>query len=418
MDDLGFSTDMCGQGFSGARYGDPRNIVCCPVSGIDHHELINGAPLLHQLSDFLIGNPAFQDMPRKFKFAISGCGCDCTRAISNDLAFVAVTKNRRVGYTVLAGGSVGSSLPGPRLAQPLGIFLPPKLAFDVAIATIALHREHSSRESKSKARFKWLLHNWGHAKLVAMLEDKLGHQFERYEGPPFSRKGIHEGSHQQRQNHFSFLHIPVLGGILSADDLTNLADVADTYGNGDIRLTPTQNVIIPYVKDMAACVDTVAKMGYALECSHLRWNSMGCASDFCGKTVAPHAKELNAQLVERLETRFTSDVLDRAGLRIHVSGCPNNCCANVISEIGLAGRLTRKDGALKQYYHILLGGSYGTAAIQGRVIKEDVPAARVVSELEQVVARYSLNKTPNESFGDFCRRQSRQALHSYLNTSE
>lgn len=418
MDDLGFTTDMCGQGFSGARYGDARNIVCCPVSGIDRHELINGAPLLQQLSELLIGNPAFQDMPRKFKFAISGCGCDCTRAVTNDLAFVAVTKDERVGYTVLAGGSVGASLPGPRLAQPLGIFLPSEDAYNLALAGIELHREYSSRESKAKARFKWLVHTWGREKLVTMLETKLGHPLEQYSGPSFTRNDTHEGCHQQRQEGYSYLHIPFQGGILAHDDLLHLANIADTYGTGDIRLTPTQNVIISHIADISSCMTAINNLGYSLDGSQLQWNSMGCASDFCGKTVTPHAKELCTRLVDRLETRFPRDLLHRAGLRIHVSGCPNNCCANVISEIGLAGQLGRDAGALKQHYHILVGGSYGTIATPGQVIKEHVPANNVVSEIEQLVTTYTQIGNPNETFGEFCRRHSKQVLNRYLDPGE
>lgn len=418
MDDLGFTTDMCGQGFSGARYGDARNIVCCPTSGIEPNELINGASLLHELSEFLIGNPAFQDMPRKFKFAISGCGCDCTRAVTNDLAFVAVTKNESVGYTVLAGGSVGASLPGPQLAQPLRIFLPKEDAYAVAVACIELHREYSSRESKATARFKWLIHNWGFEKLVTMLEDKLGYHFDQYMGSPFSRRDIHEGCHHQRQEGYSYIHLPFQGGILSTTDLLNLANVADTYGNGEIRLTPTQNVIIPYVADKLSCIKTIINLGYSLDGSRLRWNSMGCTSDFCGKTVTPHAKELVNHLVTRLETRFLPDILLRAGFRIHVSGCPNNCCANVISEIGLAGRLTREDEGLKQNYHLLLGGSYGTTAIQGRMIKENIPAENVASELEQLVTNYIQISKPHEAFGEFCRRHSIKTLQSFLHPLE
>jgi sulfite reductase beta subunit-like hemoprotein len=353
-------------------------------------------------------------MPRKFKFAISGCGCDCTRAVTNDLAFVAVQKNERVGYTVLAGGSVGSSLPGPRLAQPLGIFLPQEDAFDVALASIELHKEFSSRESKAKARFKWLIHTWGHAKLVSMLEEKLGKRLEKYTGPPFSRSDFHEGFQRQNQKGHSFLHIPIQGGILSSNDLTNLANVADTYGNEEIRLTPTQNVIIPHIANQTPCLNAVNELGFSIEGSHVRWNSMGCASDFCGKTAPPHAKELCAQLIDRFETRFSRDELNQAGFRIHISGCPNNCCANLISEIGLAGRLTRKDGTIKQYYDILLGGSYGTTAIQGRVIQENVPVEDVVSRLEQLVTNYSQTKHPNETFGEFCCRRSVNALNNKL----
>jgi sulfite reductase (ferredoxin) len=417
MDDLGFTTDMCGQGFSGARYGDPRNIVCCPVSGIDQNELVNGTPLLHKLSEFLIGNPAFQDMPRKFKFAISGCGCDCTRAVTNDLAFVAVRQDERVGFTVLAGGSVGSSLPGPRLAQPLGIFIPSEEAYDVAIASIKLHREYSSRESKAKARFKWLFHSWGRDKFVQALSDKLGNQFDSYTGPSFSRGGVHEGIQPQKQAGFSYLHLPILGGSLSSEDLTNLAHIAETYGNGELRLTPTQNIIIPYITQQMQCLNAITKLGFSVTGAPMYWNSMGCASNFCGKTMTPHAKELCAQLIHRLETRFSHELLEEAGLRIHVSGCYNNCCANVISEIGLAGRLIRTDSAMNQCYHILLGGSYGLTAHQGTVIQENVPVENVVPMLEQLVYHYSQKKTAHETLHKFCLRHSPLELQNFLRPS-
>ncbi len=417
IDDLGFTTDMCGQGFSGARYGDARNIVCCPVSGIDKNELINGAPLLNKLSEFLIGNPEFQDMPRKFKFSISGCGCDCTRAVTNDIALVAVQQDERVGFTVLAGGSVGASLPGPRLAQPLGIFISLDDAYDVAIASIEIHKEHSSRESKAKARFKWLFHSWGRDKFVQVLSNKLGKQFDTYTGPSFSRPGVHEGIQPQIQEGFSYLHLPILGGLLSSEDLTNMAHLADTYGNGELRLTPTQNIIIPDITQQTQCLKAVTKLGFNLAGSQLHWNGMGCASDFCGKTVTPHAKELCAQLINRFETRFSQEFLDEAEFRIHVSGCHNNCCANVISEIGLAGRLIRTDDAVNQLYHILLGGRYGQTANQGTVIQENVPVEKVGPMLEQLISHYSQQKTTQETLYEFCLRHSPLELQHFLNFS-
>lgn len=414
MDDLGFTTDMCGQGFSGARYGDARNIVCCPVSGIVQNEVVNGSFLLNKLSDFLIGNPDFQDMPRKFKFAISGCGCDCTRAVTNDLGLVAVKKTERPGFTVLAGGSVGSSMPGPRLAQSLGIFIREEDAFEVAIASIDLHKTYSSRENKAKARFKWLINTWGKDKFIKMLEEKLGKKFEEYVGSPFTNNGLHEGIQQQRQEGYSFLHIPIQGGILSFNNMMNLANLADTYGKGEIRLTPNQNVIIPHIAEIRSCISSVKDAGFSLDGSQLRWSGMACASNFCGRTAVPHAKELYAQLVARFETDFTRAFLNQAGFRIHVSGCPNNCCANQISEIGLAGRLTRDDGVLKQHYHILLGGSYGIAARQGRIIEENVPAENIPSKLAQLVTTFQKIKDSNETFGEFCSRLSQSSLQRYL----
>jgi sulfite reductase beta subunit-like hemoprotein len=156
LDELGFTTDMCGQGFGGARYGDVRNIVCCSTSGIEKGEILNGYPMVEELTNFFVGNPDFLDMPRKFKFSVSGCGYDCTRAQINDLAFVAVENDDEIGYAILVGGSIGSSLPGPRLAKPAGIIVRPENAFEVAVAAAEIHRDYSNRESKAKARFKWL----------------------------------------------------------------------------------------------------------------------------------------------------------------------------------------------------------------------------------------------------------------------
>ena len=82
MEKLGFTTDMCGQGFAGPEYGDVRNVVCCPASGIERDELIDVRPLLGRLSDYFIGNQEFQNMPRKFKVSISACQSDCTRAVA------------------------------------------------------------------------------------------------------------------------------------------------------------------------------------------------------------------------------------------------------------------------------------------------------------------------------------------------
>jgi sulfite reductase beta subunit-like hemoprotein len=204
---------------------------------------------------------------------------------------------------------------------------------------------------------------------------------------------------------------------MSSEDLINVADVADTYGIGELRLTPTQNIIIPHITQKTKCLNALQKHSFNLTGAQLHWNSMGCASDFCGKTVAPHAKELCAQLINRFETQFSHELLDEAGFRIHISGCYNNCCANVISEIGLAGRLIRADGAVTQSYHILLGGSYGMTANQGTVIQENVPVQKVVPMLEQLVSHYSQKKTSHETLHEFCLRHSPLELQNFLKPS-
>jgi sulfite reductase beta subunit-like hemoprotein len=414
MEGLGLTTDMCGQGFGGARYGDARNIVCCPASGIAGNEILDGSSLMRELTELFVGNPDFLDMPRKFKFSISGCGLDCVRAVTNDLALAGVVREGEPGFTPLVGGSVGSSLPGPRLAKPVGVFVEEKDAYDVAVATIEIHRDYGNRESKAKARFKWLIENWGLEKFLDKLEEKLGKTLERYDGPAFVERGDHSGVQPQSQPGYYYLNVPLLGGRLSSDQALAIANLAGEFGNGDLRLTPTQNITIANVREKDALLEKLEENGFSFSGSRLRWTSMGCASDFCGKTQSPHAKEILKETIEHLEGRFGAETLDGAGFRIHISGCPHNCCANQIAEIGLGGRLTKEGETREQTYDVYLGGRSGPEPRFGRVAGEKVPAGELKNELESLLVSYLERRDPSEDLGEFCNRREKTELESFL----
>jgi sulfite reductase beta subunit-like hemoprotein len=415
LDDLGFTTDMCGQGFAGTRYGDIRNILCCPASGIEEGEILNGFPLVDQLTEFFIGNPDFLDMPRKFKLSVSGCGNDCTRAQINDLAFVAVRKDAEIGYALLVGGGMGPSLPGPRLARPAGVLILPDDAFDVAVAIAEIHRDHGNRESKAKARFKWLIESWGMDKFVGALEKKLDRRFEPYNGPTFQGRCDHEGVGPQNQKGLRYVNIPILGGRLTRDEMVGIADVAEEFGGGELRLTPTQNVIVPHVLEADILLERLGTMGLRVKGSKVRWNSLGCSSDFCGKTVSPHAKDVLKEVVNQLESSVPLDLLDEAGFRVHINGCPNNCCPSLISGLGLNGRQVQEGGETSQTYDILLGGCYGSETSFGRVVEKNVPLDGLKPILVSLLRNYGEHRTPSEELGSFCRRRSILELRAYLN---
>jgi len=414
MDELGFTTDMCGQGFGGARYGDPRNIVCCPASGIEKGEILDGFPLVKQLTDFFVGNTDFLDLPRKFKISISGCGSDCTRAETDDLAFVAVKKGKEVGFVMLVGGSVGASLPGPRLAKPVGIFVRPREAFDAAVATVEIHRDFGNRESKAKARFKWLVESWGVEKFAAVLEGKTGKAFERYDGPIFLRHGDHEGVQPQSQEPYCYVNIPILGGRLTGNEMTMIANLAEEYGNGELRLTPTQHIIMANVEEKDALLKHLEEMGFSFAASSLRWSSLACASDFCGKTQDPHAKEVLRNIVEHLEQRFDRKLLDEAAFRIYVSGCPNSCCASMVADIGLAGRLVKEGNGARQTYDMFLGGGFGLNPGFGRPVEERVSAEELRYKIASLLDNYLKRRMSSESLRGFCNRVTVGELKAYL----
>lgn len=418
LNDMGFTTDMCGQGFRGARYGDVRNIVCCPVSGIEEGELLDGEPLMRELTGFFVGNSDFLDMPRKFKFSISGCGRDCTRAQINDLALVAVERDGEAGYTALMGGSVGASLPGPRIAKYTGAFIRPEDAFDFAVAVIELYRDNGNRESKAKARFKWLLETWGLDKFLTMLKERLGGPLERYDGPVFSGRGEHVGVQPQSQEGHHYINVPIPGGRLTAHEMVRFAELADEYGRGDLRLTPAQNIMIPHVKEKEALLKALKEGGFSLEGPALRWTSMGCSSDFCGKTRSPHAKEVLNQILHHLEQNFDKAFLDEADLVLHINGCPNNCCASNIAEIGLNGKLKKEGGEMVQTYDVSLGGGFGPEPIFGRLVAEKVAPGELGAGIASLLEIYRERRRASESLGDFCRKHSVDELRRFFMQQE
>ncbi len=404
MDDMGLTTDMCGQGFVGPRYGDPRNIVCCPASGIELNEILNGSSLVKDLTDFFVGNHNFLDLPRKFKLSVSGCGSDCTRAEVNDLALVAVKKGDEVGFTLLVGGSIGSSLPGPRLARHIGVFIEPQDAIDVVVETLEIHRDYGNRESKAKARFKWLIEEWGLNKFGTVLEEGLGKTLERYEGPVFLRETDHEGVQPQSQQGQYYVNIPMLGGRLVDSEMNLIADLSEDYGSGQLRLTPRQNIIIPNVREKDALLRQLEKAGFSFNRSILRWRSIACPSDFCGKTQSHHAKEVLKEIVEHLERCFDSRVLDEAGFRIHISGCPNDCCASTTADIGLSGKLIKEGNETTQAYDVHIGGRLGSEARFGRLTEEKVPAPALKQKIAPLFGNYLEKREPSETLGDFYNR--------------
>lgn len=410
MDELGFTTDMCGQGFTGARYGDVRNIVCCPVSGIEKGELIDVYPLVKKLTDFFTGN---RDLPRKFKIAISGCGSDCARVEVNDLGLVAVEKDGEIGFTMTVGGGVGASLPGPKLAEPTYAFIKPEDAFDMVVASVEIHRDHGNRESKAKARFKRLIDEWGVKKFLSVLEENTGRKLEEYNGPLYLNEKDHRGIQPQTQEGHYYVHIPLIGGLLTAHHMTKLAELAKEYGNGELRLTPQQNIIVANVKDRDAVIGKLKRLGFQLHGSSLRWSSVGCPSDFCGKTKEPHAKDAVKSVVKRLETRFNLNVLNDAAVKVHVSGCPNDCCAAWTAVIGFQGKLVKEGVELKQRYGLLLGGEPAKSKLARQVI-EKASLEELENGLEALLKKYVELKRGRETFAEFCNRHTITELKSYL----
>ena len=219
----------------------------------------------------------------------------------------------------------------------------------------------------------------------------------------------------QKQKGYYFMNIPIMGGVLSIEQMASLAEIAIEYGNGELRLTCTQNVILPNIQEKDPVLKRLDSIGFSFQSSKLQWTSMGCASAFCGKTKSPHAKEVVKDSIEYLENNFTAEAIAEAKFRIYASGCLNNCCANLLAEIGLRGKLSMgKEEKLEQKYDIMLLDECDEEPCLGRVIEKSVLAKDVKYKLKNLLVNYYKNRMAVEELGHFCKRHTKDELSKYF----
>ncbi len=140
----------------------------CPLAGVTAHEVIDASPVIRAVAQRFIGDPAFSNLPRKYKTSISGCDAQCTNPEINDVSFVGVLgSNGRPGYDLQVGGGLSTN---PMFAQRLGAFVEPDRVAEVWAGVTGLFREYGYRRSRNHARFKFLVKDWGPEKVRDVLE--------------------------------------------------------------------------------------------------------------------------------------------------------------------------------------------------------------------------------------------------------
>ncbi|MBS7625503.1 nitrite/sulfite reductase [Candidatus Bathyarchaeota archaeon] len=401
LERIGFTTDKCGQAYPGARYGDVRNIVGCPAAGISREELFDATPILIKVTEVFLGKRTYQDLPRKFKMSISGCPRNCTIPYVQDLAFVgAKYYDGRVGFTILAGGRVGTE---PKLAEPLDIFIEADDALEVARSIVELYRDHGPRTQKAKARFKFMLESWGRAKLTAFLKEKLNgrvREFKVESGPIECWE--HTGVNRQRQDDKFYVTIPIIGGTLSTATMLRLAEIAERYGRPEVRLTCFQNLMMIDVNEceIPQVKKELKDLGFNLDGYPYRWTTVACAANFCGKGIE-NTKARTFEIMKHLEAEM-GDRLHELNLTISISGCLSGCARHVIADVGLQGVVAHKDGKTIPGYNIYLGGNPSL----GQMVEAGVPVERVRDHIVNILSTYLNERVGCESLKDFYLRRS------------
>ncbi len=381
-----------------------RNITGCPVAGLDPHELFDPTPIILEAADLFDRTPEYSDLPRKHKITISTCPFWCTAPQINCVALVGAEKDRRKGFTVLVGGGLAST---PRLAKPLGVFIEPHDAIPVMVAILELWRTNKRyRVSRVKARFKFMVDDYGPERLRQMIEQALGRKLEDYPETPrpigFTN---HMGIHEQKDGRY-YIGVPVLAGQMQGEHLLALADWLETFG-GDFRITRQQNFILTSVPE-SKVDDTLAllfSLGYSPFTCSLVANSIGCTGDpFCNYAVV-NAKHYLRDLVAHLQAVFGSEIWQQVRLTLHVDGCPHACAQHWVGDLGLQGTATTlPDGSKKEGFDIILGGGLGELPRIGRQVIRRVPADEVKFVVERLVRAYLEERQGSETFQQWCLR--------------
>jgi len=394
-----------------------RNVTGCPVAGVDADELIDASPLVHEATRLLNGHPDFYNLPRKYKVAITGCRNWCVYPEINDVGVTAARHpiTGEVGFTVRVGGGLSTD---PHLGVPLDAFVRAREVVPVVRAVSELFRDSEGlRQNREKARLKFLFlqEGWTAARFLGEVERRLGASLPPGvpDEPPADVYRDHAGVHPQRQDGLCYLGLPVVRGRLTAEQLREVAGLAERFGSGRLRTTTMQNLLVLDVPraNVAALAREIEALGFPLVASPFRRGTVACTgSEFC-KLALTETKGFAQRLVEELEERLPG--FDRH-VRLNVTGCPNSCGQHWIADIGIEGKKLKVDGALVDAYYFCVGGAVGRHQAVARPVGYRVAATEVPAAIERLLRRYLDDRRPGESFREFAARHTDEELRGFL----
>jgi sulfite reductase (ferredoxin) len=390
LDDAGLSSlEACGD--------SPRPFLGSPVAGIAADEIIDGTSALDEIARRALGNPAYSNLPRKFKTALTGHPSHDVSPETNDVSFVGtVHPEHGPGFDLWVGGGLSTN---PMLAQQVGVWIPLDEVADVWEGVASIFRDYGYRRLRSRARLKFLVADWGVAKFREVLEKEyLRRPLVSCDSPasPVGHRD-HIGVHEQHDGKLYVGIAPTVGRV-SGTMLVRLADLIEEYDVTGARLTPYQKIVLVGVepKVVDALVERLDEIGLSARPSAWRRNTMACTGiEFC-KLAIVDTKNRARDLVAELERRFPD--LD-VPITVNVNGCPNACARTQVADIGLKGQLVMDGDRQVEGFQVHLGGATGLQANFGRKLRaHKVTSAGLDDYITTVVTHFLADRGADESF--------------------
>jgi ferredoxin-nitrite reductase len=393
-----------------------RNVCACPVSGIDAGELVEAFPVAQAISAFFTGNREYANLPRKWKVAVTGCTEDCARVEINDVGlWPAERPDGEVGFNVLIGGGLSD---GERMASDVDIFIRPDQAVELCRGVAQVFGELGNRENRGLARMRYLVQEMGPEGFRAALDERTNFTLETAGHELTSRfRGDHVGIHPQKQEGLVYVGCSVPVGRMHGLELVELARLAETYGDGDVRIGTDQNFIVSGVPEdrVDALLAEPLMQTYSPFPGPFERGVVACTgSEFCRFAVV-ETKERAVKWARALDAQLSEgDQRDAGVIRMHFSGCSASCAQPQIADIGFRGDIAHVDEHIEEAVDIGLGGSLGPDAAFIDWVEGAMPVDHVPGALLRIVTRYREEHRPGEPFYLWARRTAPDELRSTL----
>ena len=415
-----------------------RNVTADQFSGVAADEIEDPRPTAELLRQWSSLHPEFTFLPRKFKIAVTGAVHDRAAIKGHDigLRILKHPTTGEVGYEITVGGGLGRT---PMIGKVIRDFLPKADLLPYLEAVMRVYNAEGRRDNKYKARVKILIHEAGIDEIRKAVEEEFAasnraaiaadpkevERINAYFAPPAYetlpdtsaildaakakdpelKRFIDTNGFAHKVPGYAAITVSLKAigaapGDATSDQMRALADIADTYSLGELRVTHLQNIVLPYVKK-----DDVPALYAALKAHDLGTANVGLITDIVacpGMDYCALATARSIPIAQDIAKRFADpDRQQLIGeLGIKISGCINACGHHHIGHIGILG--LEKSG--EESYQITLGGDATENAAIGERLGPGVTGDDVPDTIERIVDIYLAERQRGERFIDTYRR--------------
>jgi sulfite reductase beta subunit-like hemoprotein len=429
-----------------ACYNTVRNVTACPLSGLLEDEPFDVQPYARQVAFAFLHKELTDSLPRKFKIAFSGCKEDCMVGAIHDIGLRAVIRDGKRGFRMVVGGGLGP-LPVESILQDE--FVPVERLVNKCEAVIRVFSKYGNRKNKNMARLKFVVRSrgaeWvkdqieqeyqdilanggipipeaipegfggfqsvppplGNADLLPVLSN--GHSNPEYE------RWLQTNIREQKQNGYAMVTVKIPQGNLSGDQMRGLAALARNAGDGLLRVSIEQNLVLGFIplRVLPGVYRALQELDLAGAGAEEIDDVVTCPGAYSCNLALTKSMNLGAALAD--EVRGHPDHKVRK-LKIKISGCPNSCGQHWIGDLGFYGNARKIDGKELPYYLMLLGGGYDSnGMMRFGVAIQSIPARLAPVAVKRVLDHFVANRQETETFRDYVLRHKVETFRTMTN---